>query len=194
MNLTQSVIVSALIVGTVWSTALLQPQIATAHSLEEMPQAKLVVTPIEVKHGDNAQKLAVSFSAHTIVGNSDTLDIAEVGELWQAFTDNAALHARLKKAPTRVFVAYQDFSNDFKRARISIGYDRKIVSLAGAGISLKAGMHTQILAPAKHSPQEITQAWQTLDYRRPIEQVIEEYQLAENNTLIASNMLVLYGE
>ena len=27
-----------------------------------------------------------------------------------------------------------------------------------------------------------------------VEQVIEEYQLTENNTLIASNMLVLYGE
>ncbi|WP_417436675.1 hypothetical protein [Idiomarina abyssalis] len=194
MNLTQSVIVSAFIVSVVWSAALLQPQIATAHSLEEAPQAKLVVAQAGGQHGDNTQKLAVSFNAHTIVGNSDTLDIADVGELWQAFNDNTALHARLKKAPTRVFVAYQYFSNDFKRARISIGYERKIVSLADTGFSLKAGMHTQILAPAKHSPQEIEQAWQTLDYRRPIEQVIEEYQLTENNTLIASNMLVLYGE
>ena len=194
MNFSQSIIVSVLVVGGGWSAALLQPQVGNAHSTEGKPKAQLASVQMEAQNGEDMQESVVRSKARTIVGASDTLDFADVGKLWLAFNDNTVLHARLKKAPTRVFVAYQDFSNDFKRAHISIGYERTIVSLADAGISLKSGLHIQILAPAKYTSEEIEKAWQTLDYRRPIEQVIEVYQLSADNTVMASNMLVLYGE
>lgn len=199
MNFFQSIIVSALVVAAGVSAAVLQPQAVDASYVEDNVDKVAkphVLVPSKPRRPVDIQSSDVTVKVRTIVGNSDMLAIADVNTLWQAFYSNDALHARLQAVPTRIYVAYQDFSGDFERARITIGYPRDAVSSAPVlgTVNLKPGRYTQVLPTAKYNSQDIESAWQTLDYQRLIEQVIEVYHLSASNKLIANNMLVLYGE
>ncbi|TMP26885.1 hypothetical protein CWB99_17460 [Pseudoalteromonas rubra] len=202
MKLASSLVVTGIIAMSVWGIALLQPMPVQALSSAQpqtvtQKQSSLKATRTNVATEATAQQqgtLMVALDTLVISGNTATLPTDKVQQLWQDFNTNTALNSRLIKQPLAVYVLYKDFSANFAQATITIGYSIDALSSAEDTVTLDAARYEPLLSRKKHSVQDIALAWQEIDYRRPINRVVEIHYLSDHSTITSSELLVGYGE
>lgn len=127
-----------------------------------------------------------------ISGITQYLAIDNVLELWQVFNQHKDLQSKLTKQPNKVYVVYSDFSNNYETASITIGYDVKALSGFQNVIEINQENSTLLLKNKKHTAQALSDAWQNIDYRHTINQVVEVHTLSSKNTIVSSELFVSY--
>lgn len=192
MKLFGSLVVTGLIVATVWGVALLQPgsSFAAKHAEEET-----VVVPekTDVEKVLQPQTQAgESFSAVDLVSVTRTIAISEVGSLWTSFTSSPRLNQSLTRSPDRVFVFYRNFSSDFQSAKVSIGYSEDVMGKTETDTRVPAGRYQAVLARGAHTDAKLASAWQNIDFRKPLNSVVEIHYLNDQGATVTSEMLVDY--
>ncbi len=189
MRLINAFLVTTGIVFTVSAFATLQPVSAI------MPDTTQQITNI---NKDNKTTLAARDINTTveqpvkISGITQYLAIDNVIELWQVFNQHKDLQSKLTKQPNKVYVVYSDFSNNYEAASITIGYNVKALSGFQNVIELNQKNSTQLLKNKKHTAQALSDAWQNIDYRHTINQVVEVHTLSSKHTIVSSELFVNY--
>ncbi|TMP37311.1 hypothetical protein [Pseudoalteromonas rubra] len=202
MKLASSLLVTGIIAISVWGIALLQPMPVQALSSAQPDSVTPKQFPLEATRSNVETKtrteehntLRVTLDTLIISGNTATLPTDKVQRLWQEFNTNTALNSRLIKQPLAVYVVYKDFSANFEQATITIGYSIDTLSSADDTVTLNAAQYERLLSKKKHTIQDIALAWQDIDYRRPINRVVEIHYLSEHSEITSSELLVNYGE
>lgn len=117
-----------------------------------------------------------------------------VEKLWQDFRNKDALHADLLNVdPLNVYVVYTDFDRSFEHATIGIGYPSSILSSRehGESTEVPSGAYSLLMEDIKDS-QKVDQAWNKLDQGRPVQAVLERYDLAGYSKIEQINVYALY--
>ncbi|MCO7191405.1 MULTISPECIES: hypothetical protein [unclassified Pseudoalteromonas] len=198
MKLTNSLVITGIIAISVWGVALLQPMPVQALSSAHPHSTTQKQSPLEAARSnvvtEEQNPLQVTLDTLIISGNTATLPTDKVQRLWQEFNTNTALNSQLIKQPLAVYVVYKNFSANFEQATVTIGYSIDALSSADDTVTLDAARYEQLLSRKKHSVQDIALAWQEIDYRRPIERVVEIHYLSDHSAITSSELLVDYGE
>lgn len=210
MKLFGSLLTTGLIIGFVWGVALLQVPSAQANTAEEkasssadpipsLPQ-KIAKRDINSRSKEGSRELSAakansqktSFSDLAITGVNKRISLDNIALLWQTFDAKTLLHARLIKQPSKVYVYYQNFSKDYQSADVSIGYFADIVKPSTQATAQINGDYQQLLSKGAYTTDELTTAWQKIDYRKPVHSVVEVHYLDKNNQSISAEVLVNY--
>ena len=210
MKLFGSLLTTGLIIGFVWGVALLQVPSAQANTAEEkasssadpipsLPQ-KIAKRDINSRSKEGSRELSAakansqktSFSDLAITGVNKRISLDNIALLWQTFDAKTLLHARLIKQPSKVYVYYQNFSKDYQSADVSIGYFADIVKPSTQATAQINGDYQQLLSKGAYTTDELTTAWQKIDYRKRVHSVVEVHYLDKNNQSISAEVLVNY--
>ena len=188
MNLINALIVSAIITTSIWLVAVFQPGTAQAKGLltkaDKVINAENPVVKTSVVNND-VPRFINGISAH--------LPMTEVNNLWQAFNNSQTLTNQLKKQPKAVYVLYQDFSADFSKAEITIGYASDLIRQPSELVALDNN-YQNLLPRAKYSDGQLASVWRKIDYRKAISSVLEIHYLDDNNAVTSNEVLVSYQE
>ncbi|MGB0894406.1 MAG: hypothetical protein ACPGUD_08370 [Parashewanella sp.] len=206
MNLTNSILTTAVIVAAIWLLVLLQPSTANAissktkssitnSSTREQPKINVpqVTQPIVDKLKSVAVANTPAFEATTVSGLTKTIQLANIGSLWTQFHQDSALTSKLTRNPKQVFVLYQNISSDFQQAQVTIGFDVTALRNVNARTVLpKISELTVLLAKGKYSEQQLAKGWGNIDYARGIKAVLEVHYLDSSAQPEATQLFVKY--
>ncbi|KZN43576.1 hypothetical protein N474_20150 [Pseudoalteromonas luteoviolacea CPMOR-2] len=198
MNLASSILVSGVIVLSVWGVALLQPTQAVALTKQKSPTLNNEQTQAAIEGTSATSKRHNLTTKHLnkiiIQGNTANIATSDVTRLWQDFSDNERLNGNLKKAPNAVYVYYRNFSANFDSATVTIGYPVGNLTKPSATTTIASADYHPLLSRKKYTQKQLEEAWQAIDYRRNIQHVVEVHYLSENGDTTATEMLIRYGE
>ncbi|MFD2166159.1 hypothetical protein ACFSJY_07740 [Thalassotalea euphylliae] len=210
MKLFGSLITTGIIIGLVWTTALAQPNaeilVAEGTQSKVTASAKNAVSHVnsviekQLSKASSAdiQDAKVTYTnerkAETIklVGLTERQAISLVPSLWQRFQSTLSIQQHLKRNPKKVYVVYQNFSADYQTADITIGYDIKEFGGKHQPVNVQYTPHEVLLNKGRYGEFELAQAWQNIDYRRPVSKVIEIHHLS-NSKPDSAEVFVIYG-
>ena len=127
-----------------------------------------------------------------ISGITERLPLSALDSLWLQFDKASQLHGKLKRTPNKVYVVYRDFSDNFDRAKITIGYD---VSQLKRGITdekINLSALKPLLAKQSYSMTELKAGWEQVNYGPSLNRVVEIHTLNSKGKTIASELFVAY--
>lgn len=174
MKLSFSLIVTAFITLSVWLLVLLQPSPVNA-------------TASITEHSNDSAPTTTD--KRYIRGVSDVIPLQDTQQLWQRFYTEIAASNSLPS--DQLWVVYQGFDDNFTTAKVSIGY---VVSGPANNdlLPLPQGSKQQILAKGDHSVDQLTQAWQGINFSKPIKAVVEIHYLNQHQLPTSSEVFVYY--
>lgn len=210
MKLFGSLLTTGLIIVFMWGVALLQVPSAQANTAEEKASSPTDPVPsspqktakrdINLSSQEHSRGLSTakatsqktSFSDLAIIGVNKRISLDDIAVLWKTFDAKTLLHARLIKQPSKVYVYYQNFSKDYQSADVSIGYYADIVKPSTQTTAQINGDYQQLLSKGAYTTDELTTAWQKIDYRKRVHSLVEIHYLDKNNQSISAEVLVNY--
>lgn len=167
MNLTRSIFTSMLIALVTWSGV----------SAQEQPKVKANTTDTT----KNELHYFYVLQKRTDLDHIELLWNDAYQKLESVSTDNL----------TTIVVAYEDLSQDFATADITIGYQSSTAVRSERSTIELSDSKQVLLSDGSHDENAIEQAWNDIDYRRDIEVIIEKHQLNQHG-LPDSNSLTVY--
>ncbi|MCG7561095.1 hypothetical protein [Pseudoalteromonas sp. McH1-42] len=199
MKLASSLLVTGIIACSLWGVALLQPMPARAissaqHTPTDKTPSETSAVPGAITESTQREKPLVALNTLVISGTTAVMPTSQVQQLWQDFKADTSLNRKLTKQPKAVYVFYRDFSANFEQSTITIGYSVDTLSSVNQSVTLSAARYERLLPRKKYSNQDIARAWQNIDYRRPINRVIEIHHLSEHSAIVSSELLIEYGD
>lgn len=199
MKLASSLIVTGIIACSLWGVALLQPMPARAissvqHTFTDKAPSEASAAKGAITESTQREKPLIVLNKLVISGTTAVMPTSQVQQLWQDFNADTSLNRRLTKQPKAVYVFYRDFSANFEQSTITIGYSVDALSSADKSVTLSAASYERLLSRKNHNTQDIADAWKNIDYRRPINRVIEIHYLSKSSTVLSSELLVEYGD
>ncbi|NMP33129.1 hypothetical protein HII17_16340 [Thalassotalea sp. M1531] len=204
MKLFGSLLTTGLIIGSVWSIALLQ--IPEANSAPAQSAQEKVTKPVKQTIDSNVKirssefivqkpkdsSTEISLTNLNITGVGERIALNNIAQLWQTFDDKTLLHARLINQPNKVYVYYRNFGKNYQSADVSIGYLANMVKPSSKATAQIAGKYQQLLAKNTYTTAELATAWQKIDYRQRVHSVVEVHYLDKNSQPISAEVLVKY--
>ncbi|RYV03346.1 hypothetical protein SOPP22_03485 [Shewanella sp. OPT22] len=172
---------SVVVVAAICLIALYQPKYAYA-----APQVKALTSKIE-----NASKAkAVELKLVGVRGKVNNYDIASLENLLRKKEEQ--LFSSFKIQPEQLYIVYQNFTDNFQAMTVTMGYDSRILRGEQQTYPYPKGKTQLLLAKHKHTSKELLNAWNKIDYSRPIKAVIEINYLAEDGSTLSAELKVLY--
>lgn len=199
MKLFASVITSGVIIAAVWGLAIFQLPSANAISQTEKPLPSLAQR--DKSAADKAantllpkkQKInASSLIKLNLTGVKKTIAFGDLPLLWQEFESSKDIQNSLKDHPEKVYVFYQNFSNNYQKAEVTIGYNSTQVRDVRPTTIIREARYKPILEKAQYSVFELANGWQNIDYTKQVKSVLEVHYLNNRGDTIASEVLVSY--
>lgn len=128
----------------------------------------------------------------SIVGISDRIQLTEanITKLWQKLNNNNKLTQQLTSNRFTIYAIYHEFNADYSQANVVIGYNAP--AMQGNQFNIPSGDKTMLLDTIPYSATAISQAWQHIDYSRPLKAVIEQHKF--NNDKQTVSISVVYQE
>ena len=197
MNLFQSVIMSFFVILIFWGLAALQPNFALASESNEVGLEKSK-GGLLLKSNEKTLTKPVGSSTDLpgaevqISGVSQYIVLNEVSTLWDEFNHHEVLQNSLKKNPTKVYVLYRDFTRTYEKATVTIGYNSQDVKLQINNIYLPSKKLSPLLTKGKYTEAQLRLAWEKIDYRKRVVNVLEIYDLDSDNLISSSEIFVSY--
>lgn len=115
-----------------------------------------------------------------------------ITELWHNFEKANYLHSTLKATPKKLYVHYDAFSTDYQQSDILIGYNVRDLKRYKHSKTIDLSQFTQVLAKGHYTAKQLSDAWQTFDYRKQIKAVLEVHTVATLNNKEQIALYVLY--
>ncbi|CAM3749004.1 GyrI-like domain-containing protein [Parendozoicomonas haliclonae] len=175
MNLPASILSTIAICAVVFSAVLFQPVPLSA--------AETVVQP---------EKPAAQYpDVHILAGITKQVPMTEINSLWQEFYAQTGLHELVSNKQPSIYVLYQDISEGFDNARITIGYDVRDLKSTIETQPVPRGSYQTLLPAGKYSHEELY-GWSDLDYSKGTEAILEQHKVDPSGQVISTSLLVLY--
>lgn len=192
----KSVIISLLVVTTVWLFALFQPQNVYADLNEPNTERESISSINQQTAEINANHLATRSDTQieiiNISGTKLNIQLSDIKIAWQQFKENQALHKQLSVQPKAIYVLYNNFTDSFQQADVTIGYDVNELSQDNPSTLINLSSRLSILPSGRYTEQQIQAAWQQVDYGKPLKYILEVHNLNPTNTVESTKMFVAY--
>ena len=203
MKLFGSLLTTGLIVASVWFIASLQ--IATASNpaaASEQAAPKKEANQLHASTKTNTAEPDTqkptkkhnksSLLALNIAGVSEHISLSSATKLWQRFEQKTLLHAKLTKQPSKIYVYYRNFGQNYQSADVTIGYNAEIINPVAGSTAKLNGQYQRLLQKGSYNTAELTTAWEKIDYRQKIHSVVEIHYLDNNSQPTSTEVLVKY--
>lgn len=192
MNLFWSILSSFIILVVFWSVALFQSNIAIAfeeRTIENtITNEQLLNNTRKIDKAKQEQLTKISVS-----GIKQEIALNQINKLWQQFNNDEHLHRQLKKQPAKIYVVYQKLSDNYQKALVTIGYDIQIIDRDNTIVTQLNTQDLLILKPLKkYTDSELTEAFEKINYSKPIDYILEIHSLDLSGETIASQLLIAY--
>ncbi|HDM8194140.1 TPA: hypothetical protein P0E36_000246 [Vibrio harveyi] len=174
MALFPSLLTTMVIVGAVWGAVLMQPVMAES-SPDNLVSISADKAPTKLQIPEQTQNKSKTY-IRSVVSQSIALDSVE--SLWIEFEDKLTQQKDLPDTLQRLVVIYQDIDKDFSHATVTIGFPVEASAKKEGYIELISNAQGQpLLNRGKNSKTEIANAWEEINFRRPVNVVIETHYL-----------------
>ena len=127
-----------------------------------------------------------------ISGVEKRISMAKVSQLWKTFEQAEHLHSTLKATPKKIYVLYNLFDKGYQQANVLIAYDVIDLTRYKHSKSVDFKNFTQILSKAHYTPEQLSNAWKSFDYRNKVNAVLEIHSLATLGNKEQTTLYVLY--
>lgn len=186
MKLFTSLLTTMVIAGAIWGAVLMQPVMAENSSDTEV-SVNAEKIPAKLQVTQQAQSKNKTY-IRSVVSQSISLDA--VAALWLEFEDKIIQQKDLPDTLDHLVVIYQNINQDFSHATVTIGFPVEASIQKDGYIELISSAQGQpLLSRGKHSKVEIANAWEGINFRKPVKAVIETHYLnalgqEESNQLV----------
>ncbi|MGV2986690.1 hypothetical protein ACE1OE_03525 [Vibrio sp. E150_011] len=192
MKLFASLLTTMLIAGTIWGAVLMQPVMAESSSKTQTSKTTDKTTinqQVKQKSSTNNNTYI-----HSVVTKNISLDANTVAALWVEFEDKITKQENLPETLDRLVVIYQNMSDNFSHATVSIGFPVEASTQKDGYIELiSSAQGQQLLNRGEHSKTEIANAWEAINFRKPVKAVIETHYLNALGQEESSQLVVHYN-
>lgn len=182
MKLLTSLFITALIYGAMWFAVIQQPAIA-------MKNDSLVEPSM---NADGSPKQLTPY-IRPIVSRNVPFD--NVLALWTEFEEQLTDLDQITMTTDSVVLLYRNINSDFTRAHITIGFIVMQHAPEPKDIELPSTQeYQQLLSRGPYSDSDMEGAWEEIDYRRPIDAVVETHYLNPLGQEELSQLVVYYKQ
>lgn len=204
----KSVLISLLVISTVWLLALFQPSNVYADSdtnVDPQPESTVQANSVAISHKQVTTKLVPNVAASTIndaaqvynetikiVGSTLNIQLSDIHIAWLDFKDNQALHKQLKAQPKTIYALYNNFTDSFQRADVTIGYDINELSKIKHATLINMNNSLTILPLGKYTDSQLRTAWKKVNYAKPVQHILEVHHLNPANAVESAEIFVTY--
>ncbi|MDK2596606.1 hypothetical protein [Pseudoalteromonas obscura] len=197
MKLMSSFAISGVVVVSIWGVAMMQFPLMAATEHSDKPDVQVEAPNLATKQpslrpNTTEAVKGVRINTMSISGVQQKIAIKHIAKLWETFENQQALNKNLLRYPRKISVYYQNFSQDFQQAEISIGYLSDIVRSANQSTTIQGGRYERVLQKAAHSNEELADAWKKIDYRKNLQSVLEIHYLDASGHPVSSEFMVNY--
>lgn len=212
MKLFGSVVTTLLIVGGVWCLALFQQNIAQAMQMSDEVEslvnvsstskgeqpAVVSVKPVEQKITTEPKRVIKGIKVmpqpkvFSISGVHKRIQLNEISQLWAEFNGAAGLQQSLKDYPRAVYVLYSAVAKDYQAANVTIGYYVEELKHYDHSYTVNMKRHQPLLKTGQYNVLQLADAWERIDYNRPLDTVLEVHQLERSGQIRSTQLFVSY--
>lgn len=126
---------------------------------------------------------------------SKNVSFEDVLALWTEFEEQLTDYDQIPMTSDSVVLLYRNINSDFTRAHVTIGFIVEQHAPAPKDIELPSTQdYQQLLSRGPYSDSEMEGAWEKIDYRRPIDAVIETHYLNPLGQEELSQLMVYYQQ
>jgi hypothetical protein len=189
MNLFNSVFTSLIIITAFLGGALFK---GNAMQMQSTNQAR---SPTDDKSKHTVTTLldkAINVEYLHISGIKQRIELNDIHELWQRFSNQSALHKTLKHPPKKVFVLYNALSKNYEQADVAIGYEITVLTQKENNYTIDTSNYSILLPSDKYSELQIANAWGKIDYDKVIDYVLEVHSLNTAGENTSTQIFVYY--
>lgn len=169
---------------------------ATVHErsqAEPGKQARAVVNAVVADQPVQSQ--AIVKRPASISGMTQIVELEHIDQLWAGFIP---LLERVRRNPQAIFVYYRQFDRTYTQAKVSIGIDSRVVNVDAekpvlSALSLPDSSRYQLLlGRAVRTNTELADGWNSINYNRGVESVLEVHFLDADYNPGESQLFVEY--
>jgi len=179
MKLLASLLTTAAITAAIWGGVVNQPAMAEKIVTETLAKTK------ETHPKESAYYL------RPVVTRTVALD--NVPSLWREFEKQLPLQENLPTSSDRFVALYKNFSSDFTQANVTIGVGLDQSESNNTSHELPSTSNKQQLLPrGQYSAEDLENAWQAINFTKPIEAVVETHYINLLGQEESSQLVVYY--
>lgn len=179
MKLLASLLTTAAITAAIWGGVVNQPAMA-----EKIVPGTLA---------DTKEKQSKTSAYYLLPVVSRTVALENVPSLWREFEKQLPLQENLPTSSDRFVALYKNFSSDFTQADVTIGVGLDQRESHSRSLVLPSTPNKQqILTRGQYSATDLENAWQEINFTKPIEAVVETHYINLLGQEVSSQLVVYY--
>lgn len=179
MKLLASLLTTAAITAAIWGGVVNQPAMAEKIVSETLAKAK-------EKHPKES-----AYYLRPVVSQTVALD--NVPSLWGEFEKRLPHQENLPTSSDRFVAVYQNFSSDFAQADVTIGVGLEKRESNSTSHELPSTPNKQqLLTRGQYRAADLENAWQDINFTKPIEAVVETHYINLLGQEESSQLVVYY--
>lgn len=190
MKLFASILTASAMTGSIWGLVLFQPVMA-----ESAKQDELKPDVIKAQAHIQGEKKAADTDYQYLNGVTKNIALESLSALWGEFEIDWVEQDKLPKNLDRIVVLYQDLNSDFTQAKVTIGYlvtenlsSPDLVTLPVMG----KGNEDVLASRGQYSVSEFIDAWGRIDFKKPVDALVEVHYLSSQGQPESSQLSVYY--
>jgi|GEM_PF-3337863 len=190
MKLFASILTASAITGSIWGLVLFQPAMAESAKQDELKPD----VSIAQAHSQGEKKLP-EIERQYLNGVTKNIALESMSALWGEFEGEWVKQNKLPEKLDRIVVLYQDLNSDFTQAKVTIGYiaPEQASSKDFIALPLMGKGNEDVLASrGQYSVSEFIDAWGRIDFKKPVDALVEVHYLSPQGQPESSQLSVYY--